>query len=184
MAGLVPRLSGSARPVVKFKSFTTLTRRARACPGHPRRAEAANFESLSQRRGVDGRDKPGQDAERFYSPLILSRYGTIFAEPDSRGLFPANHAAPLQTTFEVGDGFWACGRMLRIRLEMPGTRPGKTCWGCESPNTATETCSPDSPALGGGRVKTLGGAWELPHRRRFSNLSFQRSPSLSSAPKP
>src|SRR5471032_1639595 len=80
MPGTRPRLSGSARPVVKFKSFTTLTRRARACPGHPRRAEAANFESFLQRRGVDGRDKPGQDAERFYSPLILSRYGTIFAE--------------------------------------------------------------------------------------------------------
>src|SRR5471030_1426980 len=76
MPGTRPRLSGSARPVVKFKSFTTLTRRARACPGHPRRAEAANFESFLQRRGVrtnaphspwDGRDKPGLDAERFYS---------------------------------------------------------------------------------------------------------------------
>jgi hypothetical protein len=30
----------------------TLTRPARACPGHPRRAEAANFEGLLQRRGV------------------------------------------------------------------------------------------------------------------------------------
>jgi hypothetical protein len=50
---------------VRFWSFTTLTRRARACPGHPRRAEAANFEGLLQQRGVDGRDKPGQDAERF-----------------------------------------------------------------------------------------------------------------------
>jgi hypothetical protein len=50
---------------VRFWSFTPLTRRARACPGHPRRAEAANLEGLLQQRGVDGRDKPGQDAERF-----------------------------------------------------------------------------------------------------------------------
>ena len=67
IAGLVPRLSGSARPVVKFSSLTTLRRRARACPGHPRRAEATNFESLMQPLGVDGRDKPGQDAERTFS---------------------------------------------------------------------------------------------------------------------
>jgi hypothetical protein len=33
------------------------------------------------------------------------------------GLVPAIHAAPLQTTFEVGDGFSAW---------MPGTRPGMT----------------------------------------------------------
>jgi hypothetical protein len=76
MAGLVPRLSGSARPVVNLKSHTTPARRARACPGHPRRAEAANFKGLLQQRGVrtnarhspwDSRDKPSQDAERFYS---------------------------------------------------------------------------------------------------------------------
>ena len=65
MPGTRPRLSGSAKPVVNFKSHTTPARRARACPGHPRRAEAANFESFLQRHGVDGRDKPGLDAERF-----------------------------------------------------------------------------------------------------------------------
>src|SRR3984957_11243746 len=65
MPGTRPRLSGSANPVVNFKSHTTPARRARACPGHPRRAEAANFESFLQRHGVDGRDKPGLDAERF-----------------------------------------------------------------------------------------------------------------------
>jgi hypothetical protein len=38
------------------------------------------------------------------------------------GLVPAIHAAPLQITFDVGDGFSAW---------MPGTRPGMTCWGCK-----------------------------------------------------
>jgi hypothetical protein len=34
----------------------------------------------------------------------------------------------LQTTFEVGDGFWAW---------MPGTRPGMTCWGSKRRSAAT-----------------------------------------------
>jgi hypothetical protein len=34
------------------------------------------------------------------------------------GLVPAIHAAPLQTTLEVLNGFWAW---------IPGTRPGMTC---------------------------------------------------------
>ena len=42
------------------------------------------------------------------------------SQPDSRGLVPAIHAAALQTTLEVRDGFWAW---------MPGTRPGMTCVG-------------------------------------------------------
>src|ERR1700733_16247181 len=66
MAVLVPRLSGSARPVVNLKSHTTPARRARACPGHPRRAEAANFESFLQRHGVDGGGKPRPEAARVY----------------------------------------------------------------------------------------------------------------------
>jgi hypothetical protein len=49
------------------------------------------------------------------------------------------HAAPLQTTFEVGDGFSAW---------MPGTRLGMTCWGCKRRSTATEFCSPDRPDSG------------------------------------
>jgi hypothetical protein len=51
MAGLVPQLSGSARPVVKFKSLTTLARLARACPG--------------------------QDAERFHPAYDFTREGTF-----------------------------------------------------------------------------------------------------------
>ena len=78
MPGLVPRLSGSARSVVNLKSHTTPARRARACPGHPRHAEAANFKGFLQRRSVrtnaphspwDGRDKP--------TAVRLSRIGCI-----------------------------------------------------------------------------------------------------------
>src|SRR3984957_2935615 len=54
-------------PRIERQGCPAPARRARARPGHPRRAEPANFESFLQRRGVDGRDKPGQDAERFYS---------------------------------------------------------------------------------------------------------------------
>jgi hypothetical protein len=49
MAGTSPRLAGSGRPIVNLKSHATPARRARDCPGHSRRAEAANFESFLQR---------------------------------------------------------------------------------------------------------------------------------------
>jgi hypothetical protein len=86
MTGLAPRLSALARKVAKSSVAHNPTRPARACPGHPRRAEAANFKGLLQQRRVrtnathspwDSRDKPGQDAERFYSTQILSRDGTF-----------------------------------------------------------------------------------------------------------
>jgi hypothetical protein len=53
------------------------------------------------------------------------------------GLVPAIHAAPLQTTFEVGNGFWAW---------MLGTRPGMTCWGSERRSAVIEFYCPDGPA--------------------------------------
>jgi hypothetical protein len=45
------------------------------------------------------------------------------------GLVPAIHAVPLSRTSNVVRKGAACGRMLRIRLGMPGTSPGKTTVG-------------------------------------------------------
>src|ERR1700722_5004890 len=57
------------------------------------------------------------------------------------GLVPAIHAAPLQTNFDVGSGFWAW---------MPGTRPGLTGQGCHDAGCVrlkicNRSCSTEQP---------------------------------------
>jgi integrase len=61
----------------------TLARHARPCAGHPRPSAAANFASLSRRRGVDGRDKPGHDAQGLYRTQTLAFLVRISISPDS-----------------------------------------------------------------------------------------------------
>jgi len=54
-------LGGRRVKIARAGVGLTLVRPGRAYPGHPRREVAAMPESYSQRRGVDGRDKPGHN---------------------------------------------------------------------------------------------------------------------------
>jgi hypothetical protein len=101
------------------------------------------------------------------------------------GLVPAIHAALPRATLEVLDGRWACGRMLRIRLGMPGTRPRLS----GSSRRRHRRAEPPPPLWGGaggggganhkqcGPLRGFGevGATPLPNPPPQGGREFQRS---------
>jgi hypothetical protein len=63
MPGLSPRLSGSARPVAKFSRLQPSRVVPGLVPGIHAERKPPTSKSFLQRRGVDGRDKPGHDVK-------------------------------------------------------------------------------------------------------------------------
>jgi len=78
------KVSHFEEPVVLTKRTAILTRHARTCSGHPRRAARADVRRFRQWYRVDGRDKHGHDVLRAAGIKNLSFCRLFRDEPDSR----------------------------------------------------------------------------------------------------
>jgi protein ImuB len=85
-------------------------RHARPCAGHPRQAETSFFADLAQRRRMDGRDKPGHDAQGLLP--------TANSELPARPIRLLQKPEPIEAVASVPDGPPVSFRWRRVLHEV------------------------------------------------------------------